>query len=76
MVEWIYTAALLGIVVIDILVLRYGNSLIALSWGILSLGIAAAAITESNVIFYPYMQFAVIFMGALTAFIGVHRARN
>lgn len=76
-VEWIYTATLIALIPIGAFIITsIKSALITFVYGLLMIGICAANLGNPNIVFAPYLQLAVLIMGALYCLLAAQHYRS
>lgn len=75
--DWIFTGALLGIIVIGILLIKTKVPVLSFVWGILGIAIAAASLNESaNIAFSPWIQLSTAVFSVMLMLVAALGARE
>lgn len=77
MVEWIFSAVLLSTIPIAIMIIKWtGSALLTFVWGILMIALCAFNLSNANIVYSPYLQLAVLVMGALFMLLAAQNKRS
>lgn len=77
MVEWIYSAILIATIPIAVIIAKQtGSAILTFIWGLLMIAICAFNISNVNIVFSPYLQLAVLIMGALFMLLAAQSKRS